>query len=261
MSAPLTLGLLPDGAAAPASAAPEALDEPLIELRGAGVRFGEHQVLWPLDLALRAGERVVLIGPNGSGKTTLLRLLHGQIASSGGERRVRREADGRVPRQAMLFQRPFLLRLSVRRNLLLALWLAGVPRRERAQRADLALRRVGLEAHANRPARVLSGGQQQRLALARAWAVQPRVLFLDEPTASLDPAAKREVESLVLEFAAEGLTVVMSTHNLGQAKRMGTRVIYLEDGRLVVDRPVANFFNDPLPQEAVLFLKGELPWH
>jgi tungstate transport system ATP-binding protein len=260
MNAPLHLGLLPAQDAAAAAVAPGA-DEPLIALRGAGVRFGERQALQPLDLALGTGERVMLIGPNGSGKTTLLRLLHGQIPCSGGERRVRRGPDGREPRQAMLFQRPFLLRLSARRNLLLALWLAGVPRRERAGRAALALRRVGLEAHADRPARVLSGGQQQRLALARAWAVHPQLLFLDEPTASLDPAAKREVEALVLEFAAEGVTVVMSTHNLGQAKRMASRVIYLEDGRLVVDRPVASFFNDPLPQEAALFLKGELPWH
>ncbi|WP_157119130.1 ABC transporter ATP-binding protein [Azohydromonas lata] len=260
MNAPLPLGLLPTDAAAPAAVAAGQV-EPLIELRQAGVRFGERQALQPLDLAVHAGERLMLIGPNGSGKTTLLRLLHGQLPNSGGERRVRLAADGREPRQAMLFQRPFLLRLSARRNLLLALWLAGVPRRERAARADLALRRVGLEAHADRPARVLSGGQQQRLALARAWAVHPQVLFLDEPTASLDPAAKREVEALVLDFAAEGMSVVMSTHNLGQAKRMATRVIYMEDGRLVVDRPVESFFNDPLPHEAALFLKGELPWH
>jgi tungstate transport system ATP-binding protein len=258
VNAPLDLGLLPPGPAA--SAVEQALDEPLIELRDAGVRLGERQVLQPLDLRVHAGERIVLLGANGSGKTTLLRLLHGQLRCSG-ERSVRRDGQGREPRQAMLFQRPFLLRLSVRRNLLLALWLAGVPRGERAARAEGALRRVGLEAHAERPARVLSGGQQQRLALARAWCVRPQLLFLDEPTASLDPAAKREVEALVLAFAAEGVTVVMSTHNLGQAKRMASRVIYLEDGRLVVDRPVERFFNDPLPPEAALFLKGELPWH
>ena len=254
MNAPLRLEM-------PVAAAARAAEAPLIELRQAGVRFAGHEALRPLDLRVHAGERIVLLGANGSGKTTLLRLLHGQVHCSGGERRVPRDAQGREPRQAMLFQRPFLLRLSVWRNLLLALWLAGVPRAERAGRAARALARVGLEEHAQRPARVLSGGQQQRLALARAWAVHPQVLFLDEPTASLDPAAKREVEALVLEFAAEGVTVVMSTHNLGQAKRMATRVIYLEDGRLVVDRPVESFFNDPLPPEAALFLKGELPWH
>ncbi|NML15032.1 ABC transporter ATP-binding protein [Azohydromonas caseinilytica] len=245
----------------PVLATARAAETPLIELRQAGVCFAGHEALQPLDLHVHAGERIVLLGANGSGKTTLLRLLHGQLHCSSGERRVPRDAQGREPQQAMLFQRPFLLRLSVWRNLLLALWLAGVPRAERAERAARALARVGLEEHAQRPARVLSGGQQQRLALARAWAVHPQILFLDEPTASLDPAAKREVEALVLEFAAEGMTVLMSTHNLGQAKRMATRVIYLEDGRLVVDRPVERFFNDPLPPEAALFLKGELPWH
>jgi tungstate transport system ATP-binding protein len=111
-------------------------------------------------------------------------------------------------------------------------------------------------------ARELSGGQQQRLALARAWALQPDILFLDEPTASLDPGAKREVEALVQDFAADGVTLVMSTHNLGQARRLGTRVAYLEAGTLVVDRLVEDFFSgDDLPDPARQFLKGELPWH
>ena len=123
-----------------------------------------------------------------------------------------------------------------------------------------ALRRVGLEVVATRSARTLSGGQQQRLALARAWALEPDILLLDEPTANLDPSAKREVERLIEALAADGVTVVMSTHNLGQAKRLATRVAYLESGRLVVDLPVDRFFNDVLPSEAALFLKGELPW-
>ena len=180
----------------------------------------------------------MLVGSNGSGKTTLLRLLHGQLGHSG-ERKVALDVVGREPTQAMVFQRPFLLRLSVWHNLLLALWLAGVPPQARAQRALDALARVGLEDQRQRPARVLSGGQQQRLALARAWAVKPRLLFLDEPTASLDPHAKREVEAIVAAFADEGMTVVMSTHNLGQAKRMASRVVYLEGGRIVVDLPTA----------------------
>jgi tungstate transport system ATP-binding protein len=119
---------------------------------------------------------------------------------------------------------------------------------------------VGLSNERHRPARVLSGGQQQRLALARAWAVRPQVLFLDEPTASLDPGAKREVEQLITEFSAEGMALVMSTHNLGQAKRLATRVLYLEGGHLVVDRPTADFFEQPLPEPAAQFLRGELPW-
>jgi tungstate transport system ATP-binding protein len=160
----------------------------------------------------------------------------------------------------MLFQRPFLLSLSVRFNVMLGLWLHGVPRALRDERCTRALHRVGLAAVAARPARTLSGGQQQRLALARAWALEPDILLLDEPTASLDPSAKREVERLIEALAADGVTVVMSTHNLGQAKRLATRVAYLEGGRLVVDLPVDRFFNDALPSEAAQFLKGELPW-
>jgi len=236
----------------------------LIELHGAAVRFGALNALSGVDFVLRPGERVALVGANGSGKTTLLRLLHGQLAHDG-TRRVQRDALGREPAQAMVFQRPFLLRLSVWRNLMVALWLAGVPRDERAARAAQALARVGLADQRDRPARVLSGGQQQRLALARAWAVRPRVLFLDEPTASLDPGAKREVEQLITEFAQEGqqqgLAVVMSTHNLGQAKRLATRVVYLEGGRVIVDLPTSEFFNQSLPDAAAQFVKGELPWN
>jgi len=236
----------------------------LIELHDAAVRFGALAALSGVDFVLRPGERVALVGANGSGKTTLLRLLHGQLAHDG-TRRVQRDALGREPAQAMVFQRPFLLRLSVWRNLMVALWLAGVPRDERAARAAQALARVGLADQRDRPARVLSGGQQQRLALARAWAVRPRVLFLDEPTASLDPGAKREVEQLITEFAQEGqqqgLAVVMSTHNLGQAKRLATRVVYLEGGRVIVDLPTSEFFNQSLPDAAAQFVRGELPWN
>ena len=122
------------------------------------------------------------------------------------------------------------------------------------------MQRVGLAALARRPAHELSGGQQQRLALARAWAQRPDILFLDEPSASLDPSAKREVETLIEAFAAEGMTVVLATHNLGQAKRLASRVAYLEDGRLVVERPVHEFFTETLPTQAALFLKGEMAW-
>jgi tungstate transport system ATP-binding protein len=226
----------------------------LIALQGVTVRFGSTVALSRVDFSLHAGERVALVGANGSGKTTLLRVLHGRLAHEG-----RRFVAGDL-RQAMVFQRPVLLRLSVWHNLMLALWLARVPAIERAPRAHAALARVGLSNERHRPARVLSGGQQQRLALARAWAVRPQVLFLDEPTASLDPGAKREVEQLITEFSAEGMALVMSTHNLGQAKRLATRVLYLEGGHLVVDRPTADFFEQPLPEPAAQFLRGELPW-
>lgn len=238
------------------STTPSRTPSPLITLRGAEVAFGSEVVLRGVDFEVHQGERIALLGSNGSGKTTLLRLLHGQLPHRG-ERQLHPDAQGRVPLQAMVFQRPFLMRLSVWNNLRLALWLAGVPRAEHAGRAHSALERVRLVEHRDRPARVLSGGQQQRLALARAWAVRPGLLFLDEPTASLDPTAKRDVEGLIAEFAQEGMTVVMSTHNLGQAKRLATRVVYLEGGRIVVDRPTEAFFSQPLPHEAALFVSGE----
>jgi len=232
--------------------------EPLVLLEQAGVRFGDVQALRGVSLTLRRGDRLALVGANGSGKTTLLRLLHGLVPFEG--RRDVVAIDGRAPVVAMLFQRPFLLSLSVRWNVLLGWWLHGVPRAQRDSRCQRALQRVGLDALAGRSARSLSGGQQQRLALARAWALEPDILLLDEPTANLDPSAKREVERLIGALADDGVTVVMSTHNLGQAKRLATRVAYLEAGRLVVEMPVDRFFNDVLPPEAALFLKGELPW-
>jgi tungstate transport system ATP-binding protein len=235
------------------------LTPPLVSLEDASVRLGDVQALRGVSLALHAGERLLLVGANGSGKTTLLRLLHGLVPCTG-QRAVHGGTKRNPGAAAMVFQRPFLLSLSVRFNVWLGLWLQGLPRAERAVRVDQALRRVGLDGMARRPARDLSGGQQQRLALARAWALRPQVLYLDEPTASLDPSAKREVEALIEEIARDGVTLVMSTHNLGQAKRLATRVAYLEAGRLVVDLPVDRFFNDTLPPEAALFLKGELPW-
>jgi len=231
----------------------------LLGLQQAGVQFGRQPALRDITLKIHRGDRIALVGANGSGKTTLLRLLNGLLAPSSGQRQL--PVGGRPLVTAMLFQRPFLLHFSVRRNLQLALWLAGTPAAERAARVDGALQRVGLLAKAGQPARSLSGGQQQRLALARAWAVQPDILFLDEPTANLDPSAKREVEQLIDDFGQAGMAVVMSTHNLGQAKRLANRMLYLDAGRLLADLPVDAFFNrSDLPPEAARFLRGELPW-
>jgi tungstate transport system ATP-binding protein len=225
----------------------------LVLLDDVSVRFGDVLALQGVSLRIERGDFVALVGANGSGKTTLLRTLHGVLRHQG-----RREVDAAVPAQAMVFQRPFLMRLSVLNNLRLALWLGRVPRHQWAQRIDASLRRVGLQALQRRPARALSGGQQQRLALARAIAVQPQLLFLDEPTANLDPTAKREVEALLAGFAADGMTLVMSTHNLGQAKRLATRVVYLEGGVVHADLPTEDFFNRPPDGPARLFLRGEL---
>ena len=228
---------------------------PLLRLRDASVRLGRVQALRGATLDVHRGECIALVGANGSGKTTLLRLLHGQLACEG----TRELLDAQAV-QAMVYQRPFMLRLSVWSNLRIALWLACVPRAQRARRAVQALQRVGLMPLRDRPARALSGGEQQRLALARAWGLRPDVLFLDEPTASLDPSAKKEVEALLEGFRAEGMTLVMSTHNLGQAKRLASRVVYLDEGRIAVDLPTDRFFAEHVDDRADMFLRGELTW-
>jgi tungstate transport system ATP-binding protein len=158
----------------------------------------------------------------------------------------------------MVFQRPVMLRRSALANVRYALDAAGVADAERLAREALA--EVGLRHVAQRPARVLSGGEQQRLALARAWALHPEVLFLDEPTASLDPSSTREIEAVIRAFDAAGTKLVMATHNLGQARRLGDEVIYLHQGRVVERAPVEKFFAQPATAEAAAFIKGELPW-
>lgn len=225
----------------------------MLSMQDVSVRFGDVQALNQVSITVGRGEFVALVGPNGSGKTTLLRAMHGMLRIRG-----KRELAPEAARQAMVFQRPFVMRLSVRSNLRLALWLGGVPREHWDERIAAALARVSLQGLEERPARALSGGQQQRLAIARAWAIQPALLFLDEPTASLDPAAKKEVEALLAGFAADGITLVMSTHNLGQAKRLATRVVYLEDGEIHADLPTAQFFGDGVTGRAQQFLRGEM---
>jgi tungstate transport system ATP-binding protein len=229
----------------------------LMQLKAVDLRFGRVTALSQIDLKVIAGQRIALIGANGSGKSTLLRVLHGLLRPSAGS--VLRDS---AMRQAMVFQRPWMLRASVWSKVALSLWIRGRRWREAKAQALPALARVGLSELAFRNASTLSGGQQQRLALARAWALGPDVLLLDEPTSSLDPHAKREVEALMEQFARDGMTLVFASHNLGQVKRLATRVIYLEQGRMLADLPVAEFFNSALlaqtSREADLFLKGEL---
>ena len=228
----------------------------LYRVESANVRFGRVAALSSINLTIQTGERVALVGSNGSGKSTLLRLLHGLVAPSSGQV----HHDGSQA-QAMLFQRPYMLRTSALNNVALGLWLRGRRWRDAQAQALVALQRVGLADVAWRSAKTLSGGQQQRLALARAWVLQPQVLLLDEPTASLDPHAKREVEALLAELSA-GMTLVFASHNLGQVKRLATRVIYLEQGRVLADLSTADFFEGPLLQRqypaAHFFVKGEI---
>ena len=229
----------------------------LLQLKAADLDFGPVRALQGIDLRIAAGERVALIGSNGSGKSTLLRVLHGLLAPTRGTLL----ADG-AARQAMLFQRPYMRRTNALNNVALGLWIAGAKWPQAREAAMQALATVELADVAQRDARSLSGGQQQRLALARAWSLKPQLLFLDEPTSSLDPHAKREVEALMAKFAQDGMTLVFASHNLGQVKRLATRVVYLEHGRVLADLPVHDFFNGPrlreTSREADLFVKGEL---
>jgi tungstate transport system ATP-binding protein len=227
-----------------------------IVVSGVGVVRRGTRVLDAIDLAIEARSRTFILGANGAGKSTLLRVLHGLVAPDAGSVRWGREAR-RPPGQAMVFQRPVLLRRSAAGNVRHALALAGIRGSDARRRVDEALARVGLSAIADRPARVLSGGEQQRLALARASALAPDVLFLDEPTASLDPSATRAVESIVGAIHAQGTTIVMTTHSLAQAKRLADRVIFLCAGRVTECTDAASFFRSPHSPEAKTFLEGE----
>ena len=220
-----------------------------------------RRIIDRVSFILDAGGASIVVGPNGAGKSVLLRLCHGLIEPSSGSITWNRpELPGSPRKQAMVFQRPVLLRRSALANIVYALELAQVPKRERHRLALEALRKVGLETFAAHPARVLSGGEQQRLALARAWAIKPEILFLDEPTASLDPASSQEIENVIAAMHASGTKIVMVTHQLGQARRLGDEILFLHQGRLVERASADRFFKHPESAEATQFLKGELPW-
>ena len=217
---------------------------------------GGRTIIEHMSFELAAGPRTVILGANGAGKSVLMRLMHGLLRPTAGEIAWSAEHAGR--KQAMVFQRPVLLRRSALANVLYALELADSPRP--GEQARKALADVGLSHLADRPARVLSGGEQQRLAIARAWALRPQVLFLDEPTASLDPTARHAIETAIDAIHAEGTKIVLITHNLGQARRLGDEVLFLHQGRPVERAPVDRFFTQPASAEASAFIKGELPW-
>ncbi|MGE5515954.1 MAG: ATP-binding cassette domain-containing protein [Bacteroidota bacterium] len=233
-----------------------------LELDGVGFAAAGQPLLTGITVRLEAGARTVVMGPNGAGKSLLLRLCHGLLSPSEGRVRWGGGASLPPPRvrraQAMVFQRPVMLRRSAAANLRHALALAGMGWRARRSAAMEALELFGLIELAHRPARVLSGGEQQRLALARAWALRPEVLFLDEPTAALDPAATLAVEMAVQEFHRAGTKIVMTTHDLGQARRLADEVLFLTRGRLVEHAPAQTFFKQPASPQARAFLAGEL---
>jgi tungstate transport system ATP-binding protein len=232
-------------------------DLPIL-LESASFAAREVTILDKITLALGGGPPTVLIGPNGAGKTTLLRLAMGLIHPSRG--RVTWGGREQVPptHRAIVFQRPVMLRRSAAANIRYALGAAGVPRAERDARVGALVTLVGLGRLGERPARRLSGGEQQRLALARALAKEPQVLFLDEPTASLDPAATKAIEDVIRAVAVRGIKVVMSTHDLGEARRLAGEIVLLHRGRVIESGPSEAFFSAPRTEEGRRFIDGEL---
>ena len=228
--------------------------------RNLTVRLGDHVALDNVHLTLDGRKRVVVLGANGAGKSVLLRTLHGLIAPTSGALEWSASPE-RPPDQAMVFQRPVMLRRSALANIEYALAVNGIIGSGRERRAREALDHVGLAPIADRPARVLSGGEQQRLALARAWSLRPRLLFLDEPTASLDPYAATEVERVIGEIHASGTAIMLATHALGFARRIADDIVFIHAGRIVECTPADRFFSQPQTPEAESFLKGELPWN
>ncbi len=230
-----------------------------LRLEGVCYEVGGTRLLSDITLTVAPGRRLVILGANGAGKTLLLRLCHGLIEPTAGRREW---ADGTLHPldQALVFQRPVLLRRTVAANVDYPLALRGTSATARRETVARTLDRFGLMPLAQRPARLLSGGEQQRLALARAWAMAPQVLFLDEPSSALDPSATRVIEEMIERFSDDGITIVMTTHNLGQARRLAEDVAFLHQGRLIEHAPAADFFAGPQTAEARAFLAGDLIW-
>jgi len=231
-----------------------------VELKGIVYQTGGKRVIDGIDATIETRRITAIMGPNGAGKSILLRLMHGLITATEGDILWAGRPMDRLlaHRQAMVFQRPVLLRRSVAANVSHALGLRGIERDKRAIRVDEALKLAGLERHASTPARVLSGGEQQRLCLARALSLEPDVLFLDEPTSSLDPASTLAIERLLLDAQRRGIKVILVTHDIGQARRLAYDVMFLHHGRVIEHQDAESFFDDPRSEGARAFLSGGL---
>jgi tungstate transport system ATP-binding protein len=235
---------------------------PLLPLRISGLVYEANgkRLIDGLDLRIEDPGITVIMGPNGAGKSVLLRLMHGLLAPTGGEilwggKRMDREL---ARRQAMVFQKPVLLRRSAAANIWHALALRGIARGDRAVRVGDALTLAGLQERASAPARILSGGEQQRLCLARALSLEPAILLLDEPTASLDPVSTLAIEELLIDAQRRSIKVIVVTHDVGQARRLARDVVFLHHGRAIEHQPAKNFFDGAQSAAARAFLAGGL---
>lgn len=229
-----------------------------LKVRGASTRRRGKALVGPVDLDLDGQGTCVVIGPNGSGKTSLLTLLHGTARLSSGSIDWACGTDEARHHQAFVFQQPVMLRRTVEDNIAYPLTLRGTPRAQaRTQARDWA-DRVGLGAMLARQATVLSGGERQKLALARALIAQPKLLFLDEPCAALDGRATREIEEILNEATRSGTRLILSTHDMGQARRLADRVVFLLRGQVHESGPAADFFDRPQTPQARAFLNGDI---
>ena len=240
-----------------------ATPEDILPLTVEGLTFeaGGKQILSRLNFRLEGESQSFIIGPNGAGKSVLLRLCHGLLQPTAGEVVWAATAEAKPSlQQAMVFQRPVLLRRSVRANIEYALVVRGIRGSERRRYVTRALEETGLANLAEQPARVLSIGGQQRLALARVWALHPRVLFLDEPTAHLDPSSTRVVEDIITRIFESGTKIIMTSHDMGQVQRLADEILFLHGGHLIEKTSVDQFFSQPRTREGKLFVEGDLLW-
>jgi len=222
------------------------------------VTVRQKRIIGPIDLTINEGGTTVLMGPNGAGKTTLLKALHGIIRLASGQVSFADPVDLVQPRQSFVFQSPIMLRRSVLENLAYPLLINGQDKQSAMEKARTWASKIGLSTHMDRPAPFLSGGEKQKIALARALITSPKLLFLDEPTASLDGAATVEIEALLSEAQSTGTTIIMSTHNIGQARRMANSVLFIKDGQINAHSTADTFFETPPTQAAQKFIAGDI---
>lgn len=232
----------------------------LIEVRHLQFQAGGRTLIDIEHLAIHPGRRTVIMGANGAGKSLLLRLMHGLLRPSSGQIFWQGKALDKVARsaQAMVFQRPVMLRRSVLANFRFALTVRGIAGAERARREKQAIQDARLEDLVHSPARVLSGGEQQRLAIARALSCQPDMLFLDEPTAALDPASTAAIEEQIELASQRGISIVMVTHDRGQAFRLAQNIVFMHGGQIAESGDASMLLNHPRSEPARAWLEGRI---
>lgn len=230
-----------------------------IRLQGAVVAKRGKVLLGPVSTEIETGGATVIIGPNGAGKTTMLRLIHGLERATKGTVSFAISQTGDIHRkQCFVFQKPIMLRRSALENVAYPLLLRGVRRSEALASARAMISRIGLDNITDTRASFLSGGEAQKLAIARALVTAPELLILDEPTASLDSSAMRDIETLIKEALANGIEIIMTTHDMGQARRLASRIIFLHRGRLLEKTEASSFWKKPSSEEAQRFINGEI---